>query len=151
MKKVFKVLSVISLLLVIGFSMMSCGDGTTTPVGKEAYYGTWIDTTLGRPICTIVITGNEFKFDGYGTLIKIYFTITKWTAVKNTNDYTKADYPNGYKLDGFINDIKGSYGFRDGAGYGGNWSDVGQTTPIDVFISKDGSTIIWDAFYIKQN
>jgi hypothetical protein len=79
---------------------------------------------------TIVITNNKFKYDTSGS--KMYFTITKWTAVENTDDSTKADYPNGYKLEGSVTETSGNWIFDD-------WNTVGNTTSIYVFMHKDGS------------
>jgi hypothetical protein len=85
----------------------------------------------------------------------LYFTITKWTEINNTDDSSKADYPNGYKLEGSVNetglsnDGKNNWKVSD-------WNTVGGTTPMYVFMYKDGSKIKWGSSstpggeYIKQ-
>jgi hypothetical protein len=63
----------------------------------------------------------------------LYFSITKWTAVENTDAATKGDYPNGYKLDGSVTAINGSWGV---------WTTVGQKDqPIYVYMHKDRDKI----------
>jgi len=103
----------------------TCTITVTPPYAK--YFGTWADSQI-----TVVITGNEIKEDSTSGS-KIYFTITNWTAVENTDTSTKAYYPNGYKLEGFVNTIQD---------YWIPWTTVGQSDqPYFVYMHIDGTKI----------
>jgi len=151
-------LTVLAVALLI--AMTACSNGTTTTaIGEKAYYGTW--SFAATNASTIVITGNEFKFDftsGIYSGSKLYFTITKWTAVENTDTETSDDYPKGYKLEGSVNTV--AWSSSSSKWIVDDWNTVGGTTPIYVFMHKDGSKIGWgncdesmpiNKDYIKQN
>jgi len=90
MKNTIKILSIISLMLVIGFSMMSCDDKGDNDEWSD-FKGTWTSESGSK----YIITSKEFTW--------IYSPGTSWTSdidsvepAENTNTTGKVDYPNGF-------------------------------------------------------
>ena len=75
MKNTFKVLGIIALFAVIGFSMVACGDNSGSGGENKInpFVGTWIK-------------------DGSGGSVKITVTDSAWTAYYNSNIYCAGTY-----------------------------------------------------------
>ena len=113
---------------------------TLTAKWFNPYFAKWVADWVNY-----TFSANELRFDESDA----YFIVSPltWTAVVNTNNATKDDYPSGYKITGLISEEEDSEGY------------VGQPFGDDrsFFIHKDGKSMVeqadnnaWFAVYTKD-
>jgi len=160
MKSIFKLLWIIAIAAIIGFSFAACDDGSDSSTKADArFIGIWHNDEAPKRVPghpnfdatrtdhTITITENNFRLESSGGGW-VNIANLKWE--KQNNPYThnergKADYPSGYLLRGTIT--------RDGF----------ETNPrFAVYLHNDGnhlvvngfesgvSMAVWNRIYIKQ-
>jgi len=129
MKKIFKLIGIIAIVAIIGFSFTACEEEEDDPPPPPPPYANYLGTWVCDSDLTLVITSNEFKVDsseGY----ELYFTINNW--VESPDGSSVAEYPKGYKLEGSISEITPGWG---------DFKTVGQKDPVFVFMHTDGTKI----------
>ena len=131
MKNLFKLFGIIALVAIIGFSMSACKDPEPEPDPREDYYGTWKFASSWTATMVISETNLDIT-DTDGDYL--HFTISSWATVNNTDNDTKTDYPNGYKLTGTT---------TSNQGYESN-------TVISIYIHTNKQSVLFSNVYIKQ-
>ena len=100
MKRLFKVLGIMILAVLIGFSMIACGDDNPEDNPKDSlliwkdYIGVW-----SSDLFIYEISASNLKWINKNNNSVYYVaSITSADVVLNIDDKTKDDYPSGYKF-----------------------------------------------------
>ena len=111
MKKAMKVLGVIALAVIIGFGVTACGGGGG---GQKAFNGAWVQSGSS----TITISDKELIYN-----FSNKFTINSVTTLENTNEGTRANYPNGFRFDCSVTES--------------TYLEIGSHYSINIFMHKN--------------
>ena len=137
MKKLIKLLGFTVLVALIGFSMVTCDNDTTSSVDPQAaYYHSWKFDPDPSTTFLITITADTFVFEvssdpGAGFSIS---SLT-WTPISGGDNY-----PTGYKLTGTLTASTGGYMAWD-EDNGDNTSTIGATVVYAIYINTNRNSI----------
>jgi len=111
MKKIFKLIGIIALVAIIGFSFAACEEKDDTPPPPETqppsvtpppfsdFQGTW-KTTIGKyQPYSLVISDSIIKWNDKDNDYIQYTNVQLTSAINNNTSY-KTNYPNGYTFTG---------------------------------------------------
>ena len=129
MKNTYKTFGIIALIVVIGFTIASCSNGTTNKdIVPEELQGTWIGTGSNNVGWKYVFKGNLIEAEeGIGNTCKVTNLYFK------TSGGLDAEFTKGYIFGGVISSATGSTmanGVRDGF-------DIG------FYLNTDKNKILW--------
>jgi hypothetical protein len=139
-------LAIQMIVMVITFSFVSCKkeNGESDNDFKMLFYGIWKnENNVIRELSSnkLEVQSSEWSFT---------LTISSWTAVSNTNEETKTEYPNGYKISGTITQM-----FRGPLGsdvYEGGVPDIGEYYSEIYYLNVNkGCFIVYSPFGFVAN
>jgi len=105
---------VISAIVITSFCFTACKDD-----GRKHYYGTWVFAGFGSQL---TFSANKFVFLDENNELGFTVSPVTWTPVVNNNDFTKEDYPTGFKISGYISEHHGDIMWQTGSYHDEDWA-----------------------------